>query len=251
MHEFEDLVEESVRVLDKSVLNGQMDLRTFFWRLYEFQACWDTGFTHFRVIDILLKHRFVYRFELNQHPDYSHYQHYFDNLKEFTFIKLVPDQPWHEKTNPAAGYYKPPFLYCDAGSPLWKRFVESGLLSGQDAVPPNKEISLIEVAKETVAEAERQCDAGDDGFIGFSEIWYYLLGAQLYSVLKDEELDQLKYNSDLIEFLRSIQRLQAKKPRNPKENTLHVFSAAIAAQPLAANVEDYIAALRAQRDFVD
>lgn len=71
MHEFEDLVEMSVNCLDQAGEHGSFEQRSLFWNLYQFQESWDTGFTHLRVIDTLLKHRFVYQFNIEQHPEYS------------------------------------------------------------------------------------------------------------------------------------------------------------------------------------
>ena len=58
MHEIEELQEVSIRLLDR--IEG-LDHRSMFKRLYDFDALFDTGFTHFRVMDILLKRRFYYR----------------------------------------------------------------------------------------------------------------------------------------------------------------------------------------------
>lgn len=200
MHEFEDLVEASIRTLVISERREHLDLRSMFWRLYQFQNCWDTGFTHFRVMDLLLKYHFVYRFEVNQHPDYTMYRDYFDNLTRFTFIKRRPLEKWDKKKNPAIGYYKPPYLYCDAGSPLWMRFVELGVLKGTDARPPDERISLIEVALEIVTEAERQSDLE---LIG---LWYALLGTHLYTFSTEEELDALRENRPMAEILEVVKR---------------------------------------------
>lgn len=195
MHEFEDLVEKTIQLLGASEQAGNLDLRSMFWRLYQFQAAWDTGFTHFRVIDILLQHRFVYRFALSQHPDYSLYREYFDGLSDFTHIYLKPGQPWHSQENPAVGYYHPPYLYCDAGSLLWRRFVENGVLTGAEALPPDENLTLVEVAREAVVEAYRKSE-----FLWISW-WYSLLIVHLFSFMTDEELDRLRDNPAMREFV--------------------------------------------------
>ena len=140
MHEFEDLVEYSVRALAEFPQRDTLDLRSIYWWLYDFQNHWDTGFTHFRVIDALLDVRFVYRFDLAQHPDYDQHREFFDGLKDFAFIRVQPTESYGKSIfdkvkgwtsdNPVAGYYKAPHLYCDAGSPLWARMVESVCSAG-------------------------------------------------------------------------------------------------------------------------
>ncbi len=162
MHEIEDLVESSVRIL---ATRSDLDLRSLYWQLYEYQNHWDTGFTNFRVMDLLLQARYTYRFEVNQHPDYAQYRDYFDGLTKFESIQVKPTEPpgktvfdpakgW-VSPNPMAGYVRPPYLYCDVGSPLWARFVELGVLTGADAVPPDASMSIVETALEVMRQAER------------------------------------------------------------------------------------------------
>ena len=59
MHEFENVVEESIRVLDRSK-SKELDFRSLFYTLYDFQSWWDTGFTGFRVVDILLNGKIIH-----------------------------------------------------------------------------------------------------------------------------------------------------------------------------------------------
>jgi hypothetical protein len=159
MHEFEDVVEASVLVLDHSHRQGRVqDLRSKFYNLYGYQALWDTGFTHFRVMDLLLRHRFVYRFALSEHPQYDRYRSVLDRLArqdDFSFIMVDPTLEWHETENPEAGYYDPPFLYCDAGSHLWRLFVEAGQVAGRDARAPRLQ-PVRAIASLVVEEAELQ-----------------------------------------------------------------------------------------------
>ena len=96
MHEFEDLVEYSIRALADSALRDLLDVRSVCWWLYDFQNHWDTGFTHFRVMDSLLDFRFAYRFDLVQHPDYQRERAYFESLKDFAFILVTPNSAFGE-----------------------------------------------------------------------------------------------------------------------------------------------------------
>lgn len=242
MHEFEDLVEEAVRVLSAS---DQLDLRSMFWQLYDFQNHWDTGFTHFRVMDLLLQHRFVYRFDFQQNPDYEQYRDYFDGLKDkdFTFIHVKPLEPhgasffddkrgW-QLPNPVAGYYRPPHLYFDAGSPMWRRFVEAGLLTGKDALPPDENVTFIDTAKAVVEAAEKQ------GNIPFIAACYSLFSVQIMSFTDD--LDSLLGNAALDAFLASVRRV------NAVEKALElqpIMRYGFMFPPLMNDIPSYIAYLR-------
>jgi len=246
MHEFEDLVEESVKVLAASERANQLDLRSMFWRLYDFQNHWDTGFTHFRVMDLLLQFRFVYRFDLKQHPDYEQYRTYFDSLTDFAFIHVDPLEP-HGKNfftpekgwqlpNPVAGYTRPPDLYCNAGSPMWKRFIEAGILTGKDTLPPDEQISLIDTAKEVMLEAEKQ-----NAFTMIAA-WYSLLSVHVGSFTSN--LDSLVGNAALDEVLAVVRRT------NSVEKALDIqplIRYGFTFPPLMNDIPSYIAYLKQMR----
>src|SRR5215471_1039377 len=101
-HEIEDLLEESIRLLDR--IEG-LDHRSMFKRLYDLEAspCFDIAFTHFRVMDILLKRRFAYRMALEDHPDYAQFKDALEGMRklrdahevEFAFIQRDPSAEWH------------------------------------------------------------------------------------------------------------------------------------------------------------
>jgi hypothetical protein len=211
MHEFEDLVEYSIRALASSTLADTLDVRSACWWLYDFQNHWDTGFTHFRVMDILLDFRFAYRFALQQHPDYEQQRDYFDALKDFTFILVKPNEPsgkgWFDPVkgwtseNPVAGYYKAPYLYCDAGSPLWERMVEIGVLTGGDSLAPDETMGISGAVLAVARAAEQQND------LRLISDWYGYLALQLASFGGD--LDALATDKVLAEFVALIKRLDA------------------------------------------
>jgi hypothetical protein len=152
MHEFEDLVEMSIRILVKS---DRSDLRDIFACLYQFQSRYDTGYTHFRVMEHLLNTRFVYKCSLNEHPDYSAFREALDKVQQADsgWVYLDPSKKGSEN-NRGAGYWKKPFLYFDAGSALWQKFVNAGKLTGQDAQPP-KRMNIADVALIIVKFAEK------------------------------------------------------------------------------------------------
>ncbi|NIG57420.1 tetratricopeptide repeat protein [Chitinophaga sp. Cy-1792] len=185
MHEIESLVEQSILCLDNSQ-NDKLDLRSLFFNLYQLQDSFDTGFTHFRVMDILIKHRYVYTFSITEHPGYSTYQSYFDTLaasQKFSFIFSNPDKPWDATTNPVAGYAnydhttQKYILYCDAGSLLWATMASTGIIKGKDALAPEP-MGFFHLAL-TVVEAAAAGQNKD--LLG---MWYLLLP---YMVMQAEQ----------------------------------------------------------------
>ncbi|MFJ4688782.1 hypothetical protein [Streptomyces sp. NPDC088789] len=168
MHEIEDLVADSVRVLDLHTPSDDARVRDWFAVLYGFQGRYDCSFTHFRVMDILLRRRYAYRFPIDRHPDHAERSAYFDALSEFTglreFDENAPEfegyDSWLED-----GYVDPPFLYCDAGTDLWRRMVAVGELRGPDAAAPRR-TPLIDVVREVAVAAEKE---RDHDLIG---LWY-------------------------------------------------------------------------------
>jgi hypothetical protein len=183
MHEFEDLVEDSIRILARHSRHTRTNRRDYFAQLYEFQDGWDTGFTEMRVMDLLLDAGYSYRFPLPEHPDYRRFQSYFDGLHEFTFIPGDPRRPYERFENPIACFYAPPFCYCDMGSPLWRRLVEEGTLQGEAAIPPRR-VDLAETILEVVT------DAFADGDTTLISWWYLVLMPHLYVCYGDDVLSQ-------------------------------------------------------------
>lgn len=169
-HVIEDLVADSVRLLDAHTEPGDPRVRDWFAALYDFQSGYDCSFTHFRVMDILLRRGYAYRFPLDRHPDHAERSAYFGALTEFTGLRT-----FDEETPDLAGYdswledgyvdVDPPFLYCDAGTALWQRMADAGELRGPDAAPPRR-VPLIEVVREVALAAEKE---GDHDLIGE---WY-------------------------------------------------------------------------------
>ncbi|MFE0426052.1 hypothetical protein [Streptomyces sp. NPDC058953] len=168
LHEVEDLVADSVRVLDRHTAPDDPRVRDWFAALYGFQNGYDCSFTHFRVMDTLLRRGYTYRFPVDRHPDYAERTGYFDALTGFTGLRTFDEEApefagydsWLED-----GYVDPPFLYCDAGSALWRRMTAAGELRGPDAVPPRR-VRLIDVVREVAVAAEK---AGDREL---TDMWY-------------------------------------------------------------------------------
>ncbi|MGW4532181.1 hypothetical protein ACWEOI_14645 [Nocardia sp. NPDC004340] len=86
MHEIEDLVERSVRVLDARHPGADRRVRDWIGELYSFQGGYDCSFTQFRVMEILLGRGYCFRFGIEEHPDYRGRREFFDGLQEFTAL---------------------------------------------------------------------------------------------------------------------------------------------------------------------
>lgn len=185
MHEIESLVELSVYCLHESK-DDLLDRRSLFYNLYQLQQQFDTGFTHFRVMDILIQHRYVYTFPVTAHPAYTQHKSFFDALaasQQFSFIYTQPEAEWDEENNPVAGYAnydhttQAYILYCDAGSPLWTAMVANGTLTGDDAMAPEV-MNVFSMAHE-IAEA-----AGQQKNKDLLNEWYQLIP---YMVMQAEQ----------------------------------------------------------------
>ncbi|MGW1927903.1 hypothetical protein [Streptomyces sp. NPDC001919] len=159
-HVIEDLVADSVRVLDRHGPGDESRLRDQIAVLYHFESGFDCSFTKFRVMDVLLRCGSTYRFPLDRHPDYGKRAAYFDALTEFTGLRAFDEESpdfagydsWLED-----GYVQPPLLYCDAGTDLWRRMVDGGELRGPDA-SPLRSVPLIDVVRDVAVAAEKEQD---------------------------------------------------------------------------------------------
>ncbi|USG67769.1 hypothetical protein NDK47_11030 [Brevibacillus ruminantium] len=200
MHEIEGAVEGVVLVLDESPLSKVLDMRSICDSLARFVVRWDASFQHFHVLAPLLKHRYTYVFPVTEHPEYEQHKAYFDGLRKQEFLLRHPDREWDGETNPEVGIYCHPMeawganyldqipdhlrnvgmLYFDAGSELWRLFVDVGKLTGKDAEPP-REIPLEEIVSMTLTEARKQ------NHTILISIWYPLMAA--YAILNAMDKD--------------------------------------------------------------
>ncbi|ACZ86764.1 hypothetical protein [Streptosporangium roseum] len=194
MHEFEDLVADSIRALDAHYPDPDPRVRGWVVALFRFQGGFDCSFTHFRVMDILLRRGFTYRFPVDQHPDHAGRREYFDGLEGFTALRVFDEDDddfdgyatWLED-----GYVDPPYVYCDAGTDLWRRMSDEGRLTGEDAVAPRR-VSLVETVAAVARAAE---DLSDHGLIAD---WYALGPHMLLNTLVSlEDLQTLPGVSEL------------------------------------------------------
>jgi hypothetical protein len=212
MHEIEGLVEATVRRLDTGAPDQMLDLRTLFWNLYDYHNSYDTGNTLFRVVTILVRHRYLYHFPVEMHPDFERYPEYFESLKDkgFEDIHIDPPKPWKHDTNKTAGFYCDPVrewgssfcmrngwgdlakpqLYCEAGSPLWESWVAAGRLTGADAVRPTK-LDRSELFQILMKEIVRQKD------FDLAAEWYQMGIVYEFGNPHGEQLKTLQKNSSL------------------------------------------------------
>lgn len=153
MHQIEDLVEETVHLIDAADLSAHQK-REIFSNLFALQSWYfDTSYTHFRVIDILLKYRFVYKLALEQYPDLA---------VSMNFAPVTETEGWIKSNDsnetPLAYALKEngqTWLYFDAGEALWQQLCSDGMLSGDDQHPPEK-LSVLPLINFLLAEAEKQ-----------------------------------------------------------------------------------------------
>ncbi|MDI1465211.1 hypothetical protein QEZ54_30005 [Catellatospora sp. KI3] len=170
MHDVEDLVCDSILVLDAHHAQDDDRLRSWFTTLYAFQAGYDCSHTQGRVLDILLKRGHTYRLPVSAHPDYGQRREFLDGLADFTPLReFDADAEDFEGYGGELedGYVDPPWLYCEAGTALWRRLVADGRLRGRDAAEPAR-TPLIDVVAEVAAAAER------DGDLDLIAMWHGL-----------------------------------------------------------------------------
>lgn len=121
MWEIEALMENTVRLIDKGEFKPNQK-RNLIWNVYNLQNQFDCKFTHFRVMDILLKNNFVQPYEVNDFPMAKEYPSFFSELlnQDFKWINSNPNQEWSEN-NQAIAYWdkKGNKIYADFGTPYY------------------------------------------------------------------------------------------------------------------------------------
>ena len=151
MHEIEDLVEETTYLIDRSSNDDLITKRDILFNLYRLEAFFDTSYTHFRVMDILVKHRFVYKIMVEEYPQLG-----------ITEAQLPEDEDgdWvYDQDKNAVAYAQREngiiYLYGDAGDLLWKSLCELDILPKADHESPQK-LSIPQLVKILMLEAEKQ-----------------------------------------------------------------------------------------------
>ncbi|GIE78053.1 hypothetical protein Aph02nite_40030 [Actinoplanes philippinensis] len=161
MHAIEDMVQGAVEVLDRHFPADDQRVRDWIVALFAFQDGYDCSLTQHRVLDILLRRGHTLRFPVSEHPDYARRRAYFDGIGEFTTLREFGEDEVEFAGELEDGYVDPPWLYCEAGSALWRR------MAGPDAVPP-RAVRLLDVVVAVAEAAER------DGDVELIALWWAL-----------------------------------------------------------------------------
>jgi hypothetical protein len=119
MWEVEALIEEAVKLIDKSEFSVS-EKRNLIWNAYEVQGYFDCSFTHFRVIEILIKYEYVQQYEVNVFPLAKKHPEYFEGLtkKKFEWINQIPTEKWSGDENPSIAYWNQKYnsIFVDFGT---------------------------------------------------------------------------------------------------------------------------------------
>ncbi|WP_442591645.1 hypothetical protein ACSBL2_10505 [Pedobacter sp. AW31-3R] len=150
MHAIEDLVEETAHLVDRSVNFDLNTKRNLLYNMYRLQEMFDTSYTHFRVIDILLGNHFVYQITPASYPQ----------LKLATTLPTDGKNGWVNDADGNTIAYAlndngTVNLYADAGSQLWKHLCEMDILPKADHQSPQK-LPVTQTVKTLMLEAAQQ-----------------------------------------------------------------------------------------------
>ncbi|MFC4063300.1 hypothetical protein [Actinoplanes subglobosus] len=161
MHAIEDMVQGAVEVLDRHLPADDPRVRDWFVALYAFQFGYDCSLTQHRVLEILLRRGHTLRFPVSEHPDYARRREFFDGITEFTTLREFGADEEEFAGELEEGYVDPPWLYCEAGTGLWRR------MAGPGAVQP-RQVRLLDVVVAVARAAER------DGDVELIALWWAL-----------------------------------------------------------------------------
>ena len=152
MHEIESLVEDSIRILEKTT-KSIPEKRNLIYNLYNFQARYDTGYTHFRLAEILKKNQFLFSIKINEYPEYQKHKIYFQNIeKEIRQDKSTWVSPPDNDTVYGVLEDEEVLLYFDYGSMLWQTLVKEEKL--KDKNTPPADYTIPKLAEEIMKIAE-------------------------------------------------------------------------------------------------
>jgi hypothetical protein len=237
-HEIEDIVEFSVRVIGAARSIDTRTARDLIANLYRYQTHFDCGHTQGRVRDILLQSRFLLEMPLREHLDVKKFAALFDHVEGtgqwcslhearredgaqglYAFVSGRSFVAWGptdlisvrsrrglEVEEDAGVYYQPPNMQLEAGSRLWRRWVERGRFSGIDADRPAR-MAAHQVAARVVSEAEPQ----DEREV--ISRWYALLPAFLERVGEPPEVSHLAHDPEVCAMLATVERTRAYEKR--------------------------------------
>ena len=118
MWEIEGIVEDSTYLIAESPL-PKKEKRDLLVNLYNFNQRFDTGYTHFRCIDILLEYGHTYKIPAEKHPDYESNKEAFKGEKNWIAVDFSNEK--------SAKVYlaNDRHLYFDAGDAFWNRLTKT------------------------------------------------------------------------------------------------------------------------------
>ena len=131
-HQIEDIVEDSIRLVNKTTLSKPQK-RDLIYNLYQFHDRFDTGYTRFRVLDILQENNYLYAWPIHKHPDYQTHQEYFKQFDEHS-TDWIPAYLNNEEKGSI--YLEKQKIWFEANDEFWAR-VKSQLPEGTQT-PPGK-----------------------------------------------------------------------------------------------------------------
>ncbi len=133
MHEIEGLVEDSVHLVNQAEWPRAEKL-ALIKALYRLQSQFDTGYTHFRVIDILLKLGFTFRVALSEHPDFASHGPELQAMLKSQRSAWLPANMAHPESARVFAQQEEggSFLYFDVGDVFWRRRVLHGYVPADE-----------------------------------------------------------------------------------------------------------------------
>mgnify|MGYP002652251984 CR=1 FL=1 len=146
MHEIEDLIESTIRTIDTLDIPSS-EKRQLFANCYRAQAYFDTSYTHFRLMDILLKNDYMQTFRIHNFPLAKQYPEYYQALKaqdfEYIFEHPVNDQDDIEMLNEIVAVWDrdTDFIYVEFGTPYYALHSEAVVY--EKALAAAKKIILL------------------------------------------------------------------------------------------------------------
>lgn len=167
MHQIEDMIENSVRMLSNctgSEING-LSLRDICYHLYQLQDLFDCGYTMLRVREELERMGFLASITVEKLP-----QNERDAARRLTGGSgFLPSGVYVDGDSGLA--------YLDYGNPSWNTFIEAGTLS-HPQMGDIPQIDVLQLAENMISLAAQQRETGsDNGEIAVSTLlyWYALL----------------------------------------------------------------------------
>jgi hypothetical protein len=250
-HEIEDVIEASVRVIDKAELDPRF-ARDLIANLYRYQLNFDCGHTHGRVTKILMARRYLLALPMSEHPESKTFAALFKYVAGRKWCSLheahkpsgqrglyafceqnavvawgpddvvdADDDDDFEHDDASGVYSRAGGLQIEAGCALWQRLVDGGRFTGFDAVAPEL-MAPPRACAAIVAAAEEQNQHA------LISNWYAVLPFFVEACQTPAELAALRDDDDAKAILATVERTRAFELRSdwgylrvPRPDALH------------------------------